>query len=138
VQDAAYGTLLRGPRRALHARIAETIESEFAESAETRPELLARHWTEAGLIEKAAGLWGKAGLRSLARSALVEAAEQLSRALDQIATLPGTPALRAEQIKLQLALVNALMHVKGYAAPEPKAAVHLRRGAKLPTQSDQS
>jgi class 3 adenylate cyclase/predicted ATPase len=127
VQDAAYGTLLREPRRTLHARIAETIESEFAESAESRPELLARHWTEAGLIEKAAGLWGKAGQRSLARSALVEAAEQLSRALDQIATLPGTPALRAEQIKLQLALVNALMHVKGYAAPEPKAAVEQAR-----------
>jgi class 3 adenylate cyclase/predicted ATPase len=127
VQDAAYGTLLREPRRTLHARIAETIESEFAESAESRPELLARQWTEAGLIEKAAGLWGKAGQRSLARSALVEAAEQLTRALDQIATLPSTPALRAEQIKLQLALVNALMHVKGYAAPEPKAAVEQAR-----------
>jgi predicted ATPase len=127
VQDAAYGTLLREPRRALHARIAETLESQFADIVERHPEILARHWTEAGLIEKAAGLWGKAGLRSLARSALVEAAEQLSRALDQIATLPGTPALRAEQIKLQLALVNALMHVKGYAAPEPKAAVEQAR-----------
>ena len=127
VQDAAYGTLLREPRRTLHARIAETIESEFAESAESRPELLARHWTEAGLIEKAAGLWGKAGQRSLARSALVEAAEQLTRALDQIATLPSTPVLRGEQIKLQVALVNALMHVKGYAAPEPKAAVEQAR-----------
>jgi class 3 adenylate cyclase len=63
VQDAAYGTLLRGPRRALHARIAETIESEFAEIAETQPELLARHCTDAGMIEKAASLWGKAGLR---------------------------------------------------------------------------
>ena len=82
VQDAAYGTLLREPRRALHARIAETLESQFAEIAESRPELLARHFTEAGLIEKAAGLWGKAGQRSLARSALVEAAEQLMRALD--------------------------------------------------------
>ena len=127
VQDAAYGMLLRETRRTLHARIAETIESEFAEIGETRPELLARHWTEAGMIEKAAGLWGKAGLRSLARSALVEAAEQLRRALDQIATLPGTPVLRAEQIKLQLALVNALMHVKGYAASEPKAAVEQAR-----------
>jgi class 3 adenylate cyclase/predicted ATPase len=127
VQDAAYGTLLRGPRRALHARIAETIESKFAESAENRPELLARHWTEAGLIEKAAGFWGKAGQRSLARSALVEAAEQLTRALDQIATLPGTPVVRREQIKLQLALVNGLMHIKGYAAPEPKAAVEQAR-----------
>ncbi|MGA8697917.1 MAG: adenylate cyclase, partial [Xanthobacteraceae bacterium] len=127
VQDAAYGTLLLEPRRALHARIAETIESEFAESAESRPELLARHWTEAGLIEKAAGFWGKAGQRSLARSALVEAAEQLTRALEQIATLPSTPVLRGEQIKLQVALVNALMHVKGYAAPEPKAAVEQAR-----------
>src|SRR5262244_1051270 len=127
VQDAAYGTLLRAPRRALHARIAETIESEFTETAESQPELLARHWTEAGLIEKAASLWGKAGQRSLARSALVEAAEQLTRALDQIATLPGTPVVRGEQIKLQVALVNALMHVKGYAAPEPKAAVEQAR-----------
>ena len=96
VQDAAYGTLLREPRRALHARIAETLESQFAEIAENQPELLARHCTEAGLIEKAAGLWGKAGQRSLARSALVEAVEQLTRALDQIATLPATPALRRE------------------------------------------
>ena len=106
VQDAAYGTLLREPRRALHARIAETLESQFAEIAESQPELLARHCTEAGLIEKAAGLWGKAGQRSLERSALVEAAEQLTRALDQIATLPATPALRREQIKLQVALIN--------------------------------
>src|SRR5208282_1106414 len=54
VQDAAYGTLLREPRRALHARIAETLENQFAEIAESRPELAARHCTEAGLIEKAA------------------------------------------------------------------------------------
>jgi class 3 adenylate cyclase/predicted ATPase len=119
VQDASYGTLLREPRRALHARIAETIESQFVDP---QPELLARHYTDAGLIEKAAGLWGKAGLRSLARSALVEAAEQLTRALGQIGTLPATPALRREQIKLQVALINALMHTKGYAAPETKAA----------------
>ena len=127
VQDAAYGTLLREPRRALHARIAETLESQFAEIAESQPELLARHCTEAGLIEKAAGLWGKAGQRSLARSALVEAVEQLTRALDQIATLPATPALRREQIKLQVALINPLIHVKGYAAPETKAAVEQAR-----------
>src|SRR5262249_49125681 len=59
VQDAAYSTLLREPRRALHARIAETLESQFAEIAERQPELVARHCTEAGLIEKAASLWGK-------------------------------------------------------------------------------
>ena len=127
VQDAAYGTLLRDARRALHSRIAETLESQFRETAESQPELLARHYSEAGQIERAALLWGKAGQRSLARSALVEAVEQLTRALDQIATLPATPALRREQIKLQVALVNALMLVKGYAAPEPKAAIEQAR-----------
>ena len=127
MQDAAYGTLLREPRRGLHARIAETLEKEFAETAESQPEILAHHCTEAGLIEKAAGLWGKAGQRSLARSALVEAAAQLTRALDQIATLPGTAALRREQIKLQVALLTPLMHIKGYAAAETKAAAEQAR-----------
>src|SRR5216683_279622 len=127
VQDAAYGTMLREPRRALHARIAETLESQFAETAESRPEILAHHCTEAGLIEKAAGLWGKAGQRSLDRSALAEAAAQFTRALEQIATLPGTPALRREQIKLQVALITPLIHVKGYAAAETKAAAKQAR-----------
>jgi class 3 adenylate cyclase/tetratricopeptide (TPR) repeat protein len=122
VQDAAYGMLLRGSRRLLHARIADTIESQFADVAENRPELLARHCTEAGLIEKAAGLWGKAGQRSLERSALVEAVAQFTRALDQIAALPGTPALRREEIKLQVGLANALMSTKGQGAAETKAA----------------
>jgi class 3 adenylate cyclase/predicted ATPase len=127
VQDAAYGMLLREPRRKLHARIAETLESQFAEIAANQPELLARHYTEAGLIEKAAGLWGKAGQRSLERSALVEAAEQLTRALDQIAALPTTPALRHERIKLQVALISPLIPLKGNAAPETKAAAERAR-----------
>jgi class 3 adenylate cyclase/predicted ATPase len=127
VQDAAYGTLLREPRRALHTRIVETLENQFAEIAEGQPELLARHCTEAGLIEKAAGLWGKAGQRSLARSALVEAIEQLTRALDQIAGVPSTSALRREQIKLQVAVITPLIHVKGYAALEARTAVERAR-----------
>ena len=116
VQDAAYGTLLREPRRALHARIVETLESQFTEIAESQPELLARHATQAGQIEKAAYLWGKAGQRSLERSALAEAIVQLTRALGHIAALPGSSALRREQIKLQAALITPLIHVKGYAA----------------------
>jgi class 3 adenylate cyclase/predicted ATPase len=127
VQDAAYGTLLREPRRALHARIAETLESQFPEIAESQPELLARHCTEAGLIEKAAGLWSKTGQLSLERSALIEAAEKLARALDQIGSLPATPALRREQIRLQVALITPLMQVKGHAAPETTAAVERAR-----------
>ena len=122
VQDVAYGTLLREPRRALHARIAETLESKFSEIADNHPEVLARHCTEAGLIEKAARLWGKAGQWSLERSALVEAAEQLQRALNQISALPITTALRREQIRLQIGLMTALVNVKGYAAAETKAA----------------
>jgi predicted ATPase len=119
--------MLREPRRALHARIAETIESQLSEIAGNQPELLARHCTEAGLTEKAAGLWGKAGQRSLARSALVEAFEQFRRALAQIATLRATPALRREEIKFQIALINPLIHIKGYGAPETKAAVERAR-----------
>jgi predicted ATPase len=127
VQDAAYGTLLREPRRTLHARIAETLESSFADIAENQPEILARHCTEAALIEKAASLRGKAGLRSLERSALVEAVEQLTRALDQMATLPMTSALRREQIKLQVGLMNALQQAKGHAALETRAAAERAR-----------
>ena len=122
VQDAAYGTLLREPRRALHARIASMLESSFADIVENQPEVLARHCTEAGLIEKATGLWGKAGQRSLERSALIEAVAQFGRALDLIATLPSTPKLRHEQIRLQVALITPLIHVKGYSAPETKTA----------------
>ena len=127
VQDAAYGTLLREPRRALHARIAETIQGDFDEISDNQPELLARHYTDAGQIENAARLWGKAGQRSLERSALIEAVAQLTRALDHLATLPATPVQRREQIKLQVTLLTPLMQVKGYAAPETKAAVERAR-----------
>jgi class 3 adenylate cyclase/predicted ATPase len=127
VQDTAYGMLLRDHRRSLHARIADVLESQFAEIAERQPELLARHYTEAGLIESAAGLWGKAGQRSLEHSALAEATEQLTRAVDQIATLPSTQALRREHIKLQVALINALGQLKGYVAPETRVATERAR-----------
>jgi predicted ATPase/DNA-binding winged helix-turn-helix (wHTH) protein len=122
VQDAAYGTLLREPRRALHAGIAEALESRFVEITEARPEFLARQYTDAGLIEKAVGLWGKAGQRSLERSASVEAVALFTRALDQLVSLPATRAMRREQIKLQVGLANALYHTKGAAAAETIAA----------------
>jgi class 3 adenylate cyclase/tetratricopeptide (TPR) repeat protein len=127
IQDAAYGTLLREPRRALHAHITDTLESQFAEIAKNQPEVLAHHCTEAGLIEKAAGLWGKAGQRSMERSAFVEAMAQLTRALAQISTLSPTSALRRRQIKLQIALAYGLMNSKGPAAPETTAAVEQAR-----------
>src|SRR5262249_5442474 len=88
VQDAAHGTLLRESRRALHARIAETLESQFADIVERHPEILAQHYTEAGLIEKAACLWGKAGQRSLELVALAEAVAYLQEGLAIIEQLP--------------------------------------------------
>ena len=103
------------------------LESKFSEIVENNPELLAYHCAEAADFEKAAVLLGKAGRRSAERSALVEAAEQLRRALDLIATLPGTPALRRDEIKLQVELITPLLHVRGYAAPETRAAVERAR-----------
>ena len=100
IQDAAYENLLKSRRQALHRRAAETLRDQFADTAAAEPEALAHHFTEAGLTEAAIEWWGKAGQSSLARSALLEGAEQLKRALDQIATLPTTPALRREEIKL--------------------------------------
>jgi hypothetical protein len=80
------------------------------------------------LIERAAGLWGRAGQRSLARSALVEAVEQLTRALDEVRMiLPGNPALRRQQIEFQVGLASALMHTKGMAAPETTAVLEEAR-----------
>jgi class 3 adenylate cyclase/predicted ATPase len=123
VQDVAYSTLLRGQRRTLHGRIAEALEMQFGDIADSQSELLARHCTEAGLTAKAARQWAKAAYGSLARSALVEAADQFTRALAQLRALPMTSALRQEEIKLQVELANALMQTKGSAAPETKVAI---------------
>ncbi len=125
IQDAAYENLLKSRRQVLHRRVAETLRDSATAAA--APELLAHHFTQAGLIETAVEWWGKAGQRSLARSALIEAAAQFKRALDQIAALTATPALRREQIKLQIALIHPLYHWKGPGAPETKAAAERAR-----------
>ena len=127
IQDAAYENLLKSRRHVLHRRVAEVLRDSAAATTAAEPELLAHHFSQAGLLEAAIEWWGKAGQRSLERSALVEAVAQLTRALDQIATLPATPGLRREEIKLQAALINPLMHVKGYAAPETKTAIERAR-----------
>jgi len=128
VQDAAYGTLLREPRRALHARIAEALESQFAEIVESRPELLARHCTEAGLIDKAASLWGKAGQQSLTRSAPVEAEVQLRKGLTLLSGLPDDAPRQQQELEFQIALGRALMATKGHASAETgKAYIRARQ-----------
>ena len=94
---------------------------------DSQPEVVGRHYTDAGLIEKAASFWARAGRLSLARSAFVEAIAQLNRAIDQIATLSITRNLRQEQIRLQVALITPLIHVKGYSSPETRAATERAR-----------
>jgi class 3 adenylate cyclase/predicted ATPase len=127
IQDAAYENLLKSRRLILHRRVGETLRDKFAGTAAAEPELLAHHFTQAGMTETAIEWWGKAGQKSLERSALVEAAQQFMRALHQITTVPGTPALRREQVKLQVAIITPLIHIKGYSATETKAAIEQAR-----------
>ena len=120
-QDVAYGTLLSEPRRALHARIAEAMEFHSPDLATTEPEVLARHYTQAGLTEKAAVFWAKAGRHSLARSALAEAEPQLERAIALVADLPGSPAVRKlqKELRADLAKVKAQRDAVSLSSPPP-------------------
>ena len=126
--------MLKSRRPFLHRNIAERLRDNFPAIAAAEPELLAHHFTQATLPEAAIEWWGKAAQQSLERSALIEAIEQLTRALSQIALAPSTPALRRQEIKLQVALITPLMNVKGYAAPETRAATD--RGQLLIEQAE--
>jgi predicted ATPase len=118
VQDAAHGSLLRSARSQLHAQIAAALEAQSPELIETQPELLARHYEQAGLVEKSVAYWGKAAHSSAGRSAMVEAAAHFQRALDQLALLPDNPGRLRQELELCSSLGAALQAVKGYAAPE--------------------
>ena len=122
VQDAAYGTLLREPRRALHARIAEAFETQFTEIAESQPELVAQHFTDGALFEKAVTYWLKAGRKAVARSAMAEAVAQLEKGLGILATMPISPESHQQELDLRLALAPALMATHGMAAPVVREA----------------
>jgi predicted ATPase/class 3 adenylate cyclase len=118
VQDAAHGSLLRSSRQQLHAQIAEALEAGSPEVMDSQPELLAQHYTEAGLVEKSVVCWGKAGHRSAARAAMAEAAAQFQKALDQLAFLPDDLERQRQELEFHSALGGALQAAKGYAAPE--------------------
>ena len=122
VQDAAYGTLLKFRRQQLHARIAKVLETQFPETAETQPELLAHHCTMAVLVEKAVGYWHRAGRQAMARSAMVEAAAQLTQALDLLPGLPPSTDRDDKELDLQINLGAVLIAIKGWAAPEVEKA----------------
>jgi predicted ATPase len=118
VQDAAHGSLLRAARQQLHARIAEALEAQSPELMDSQPELFAQHYAEAGLVEKSAACWGKAGHSSAARSAMAEAAAQLQKGLDQLALLPDEIERQRQELEFRSALGASLIAVKGFAAPE--------------------
>jgi len=117
VQDAAYATLVRAKRQRLHARIAAALEQHFPERVQAQPELLAHHFSEAGLAEPAIDYWLKAGQRAIARSAMAEALAQLRNGLKLLACVPEADRGRRE-LDLQVALGVALMATQGWAAPE--------------------
>jgi predicted ATPase len=116
VQDAAYGTLLRHARAALHARIASTLKGSFTERTESQPELLAHHLTEAGLTEEAITYWSKAGRQASARFANKEAEAHLTRAIALVETLPPSRSRNELEAKLRLALAAPLTALHGYGS----------------------
>jgi len=118
VQEAAYSTLPKKPRRLLHARIAKALESLFPERVTLEPELLAYHYEQAGLAGPAVDYWHRAARRGVERSANIEALNQFTRALDVLKDLPLGPERDAVELELLLARGAPLLSVKGYASDE--------------------
>jgi class 3 adenylate cyclase/predicted ATPase len=129
VQDAAYQSLLRSTRTQLHTRIAGVLEERFPETAETEPEFLAHHCTQASLIDKAVGYRLKAGMRAIERSGAVEAMSQLEKGLEVIPSLPIGPEREQQELGLQVALAAVVVGSRGY--PTPEASKILARARDL-------
>jgi class 3 adenylate cyclase/predicted ATPase len=122
IHDATYRGLQKSTRLQYHQRIAQVLEAQFPDTAEFHPELLAHHYTEAGLGGRALGYWQRAGQRALERSANREAIAHLGQALDLLTTLPQSPERLAHEIELLTVLGPAMILTHGYAAPEVEQA----------------
>jgi len=118
LEDAMYNSLVKGTRRQLHQRVAETLESRFPQTVATQPELVGHHFTEANIAEKAAAYWLKAGLRSRDRFANVEAISHLSSGVAAIRTLPESFERDARELELLNLLAAAYQSARGYSAVE--------------------
>ncbi|HET8646632.1 MAG TPA: hypothetical protein VFO85_14150, partial [Vicinamibacteria bacterium] len=118
IQDAAYQSLLRSTRQQHHQRIAQVLAERFPETAAIQPELVAHHYTAAGLREQAMPYWQQAGQRALQRSATLEAVSHVTRGLEVLGTLPETPERAQQELALQILLGAALGATRGQAAPE--------------------
>jgi predicted ATPase len=122
VQDAAYQSLLRSTRQQHHQHIAQVLETHFPDLCETQPELLAQHYTEAGLTVQAIPYWHQAGQRAAQHSAHAEAISHLTNALELLKTLPDTPERAQQELALHITLGPALSATKSWAAPEVERA----------------
>jgi class 3 adenylate cyclase/tetratricopeptide (TPR) repeat protein len=118
VQEAAYSTLLISRRQTLHKRIAEALQSNFVQIAEVQPELLAYHFTEAGLTAQAIKWWERAAVRSAARYANVEAVNQFNRALALLSQLADDATRRRREFELRIGLIEPLYAMHGYSGTE--------------------
>src|SRR5262249_14207691 len=127
IQDVAYQSLLRSTRQHYHQRIAQVLEARFPAMVETQPELLAQHYTEAGLIAEAVPYWQRAGQPAMQRAANVEAIAHLGKGIALLTTLPDTPARVQAELILQTTLGPALMATRGIAAPEVAATYNRAR-----------
>jgi len=122
IQEAAYQSLLKSTRQQYHQRIAQVLEAQFPETAEAEPELLAHHYTEAGLTAQAIPYWQRAGQRASDRSAHMEAVSHFTTGIELLKTLPETPERIQQALTLYIALGAALLMAKGHAAPEVEHA----------------
>ena len=122
VQEAAYESLLKSRRQLLHKHIADVLRDKFPVVAETEPELVAHHFTEAGLSEVALEWWRKAGQQALKRSAYSEAIANLGKAIAIADGLPDEPGRTVNRLHLQIAYGRALRGSLGHSAPETVAA----------------
>ena len=118
VRDAAHESLLRSPRRELHGRIVSALERQYPETARQEPELLAQHCAEAGLYGRAINYRYAAGQLALARCSMVEAVTQMSAGLAALDRLPDGPDRQKRELALQVALGQASIATRGFAAPE--------------------
>lgn len=118
VQDTAYNSLLRGPRQALHDRIAGAIETRDPDRAAREPEILAHHLAEAGRADRAAAYWQKAGELAVRRAANREAVGHFRRALALVEARPETIARHRDELAILTQLAPPLMAVHGWSAPE--------------------
>ena len=118
IRDSAYESLLKSTRQHYHQRIAQVLETQFPETAETQPELVAHHYTEAGLTEKAVHYWYHAGQGTAKRSAHAEAIAHLRTGLELLKIVPETPERVQREVDLLIAIGASLNATKGQAAPE--------------------